>query len=81
LAGGGGVKRLGRDIDHSSPLSVKVKNKWSCASTPPICLRGVDRENVTLFFTIYRITILGHALAQLVEALRYKSEDRGFDTR
>ena len=24
---------------------------------------------------------LGHAVAQLVEALRYKSEDRGFDSR
>ena len=25
--------------------------------------------------------ILGHAVAQLVEALRYKSEGRGFDSR
>jgi hypothetical protein len=25
--------------------------------------------------------ILGHAVAQLVEALRYKPEDRGFDSR
>jgi len=24
--------------------------------------------------------MLGHAVAQLVEALRYKSEDRGFDS-
>ena len=27
------------------------------------------------------ILLLGHAVAQLVEALRYKSEGRGFDSR
>jgi len=31
--------------------------------------------NLTLDYT------LGHAVAQLVEALRYKSEGRGFDSR
>jgi hypothetical protein len=28
-----------------------------------------------------KISILGHAVAQLVEALRYKPEGRGFDSR
>jgi hypothetical protein len=34
---------------------------------------------VCIAFHIARI--LGHAVAQLVEALRYKSEGRGFDSR
>jgi hypothetical protein len=29
----------------------------------------------------YLIAFMGHAVAQLVEALRYKSEGRGFDSR
>ena len=28
---------------------------------------------------IYQLVLVGHAVAQLVEALRYKSEGRGFD--
>jgi len=30
---------------------------------------------------IYNVVFEGHAVAQLVEALRYKSEGRGFDSR
>jgi hypothetical protein len=33
-----GVKRPGREADHSSPFSVEVKNAWSYASTPPYVL-------------------------------------------
>jgi len=32
------------------------------------------------FLMVYILT-LGHAVAQLVEALRYRSEGRGFDSR
>jgi hypothetical protein len=31
---GGGVKRLGRETDHSPPSSAEVKNEWNCISTP-----------------------------------------------
>jgi len=31
---------------NRSPLSsFEVKNEWSCTSTPPICLHGVDGDN------------------------------------
>jgi len=30
-----GVKRPGREADHSPPSSAEVKNAWSCTSTPP----------------------------------------------
>jgi hypothetical protein len=36
-----GVKRLGREADHSSPSNAEVKNEWSYTSTPPIRLHGV----------------------------------------
>jgi hypothetical protein len=36
-----GVKRLGREADHSPPSSTEVKNAWSYTSTLPIRLHGV----------------------------------------
>jgi hypothetical protein len=35
-----GVKRPGREADHSPPISAEIKNAWSYTSTPP-CLHGV----------------------------------------
>jgi hypothetical protein len=36
-----GIKRPGREADHSPPSSAEVKNTWSFTSTPPMCLHGV----------------------------------------
>jgi hypothetical protein len=36
-----GVKRPGREADHSPPSSAEVKNVWSYTSTLPIRLHGV----------------------------------------
>jgi hypothetical protein len=36
-----GVKRPGREADHSPPSSAEVKNVWSYTSTPPIRLHGM----------------------------------------
>jgi len=44
-----GIKRLGRDADHSPSFSAEVKNEWSYTSTSPVCLHGVDRNTFTLF--------------------------------
>jgi hypothetical protein len=46
----------------------------------------ISRQNVLQDSTINTIKIhthynMGHAVAQLIEALRYKSEGRGFDSR
>jgi hypothetical protein len=30
-----GVKRLGREANHTPPSSAEVKNAWSYTSTPP----------------------------------------------
>jgi hypothetical protein len=36
-----GIKRQGREADHSPPSSAEVKNPWSYASIPPLRLNGV----------------------------------------
>jgi hypothetical protein len=42
--GGGsfpGVKRPGREVDHSPPSSAEFNNAWIYTSTLPVCLHGV----------------------------------------
>jgi hypothetical protein len=36
-----GIKRSGREADHSPPSSAEVKNAWSYTSTPQILIHGV----------------------------------------
>jgi hypothetical protein len=32
--------------------SVEIKTEWSCISTPPICLYGLEKDNITfILFT------------------------------
>ena len=52
------VNRPRREVDHSPPPNVKVKNEWSYTSAPPICLNYVDRDNftVTLLYVYIYIT-------------------------
>jgi hypothetical protein len=42
-----GIKRLGREVDHSPTPNAGVKNAWSYTATPPISLHGMGRENYT----------------------------------
>jgi hypothetical protein len=42
-----GLKRPGREVDHSPPTSSKVKKMWIYTSTPPY----VFRDNFTLLLT------------------------------
>jgi hypothetical protein len=44
-----GVKWPGREADHSPPSNVEVKNEWSHASSPPVCLNAVDRGIFSIF--------------------------------
>jgi len=38
------------EAGHSPPPSAKFKNEWSYDTTPPVCLHGVERDNL-LFLT------------------------------
>jgi len=66
-----GVKRLGREADHSSECSVEVKNDRSSTSPPPVSLPGVKTEDFYLFHThspylsniAYRWNIAGTVLS------------------
>jgi hypothetical protein len=31
-----------------SPFTVEAKNEWSCTSTPPKCLHGVNRDKFSI---------------------------------
>lgn len=45
-----GVKKPGRNADHSLPSSVEVKNEYT--STPPICLHGAHTAHITSAFGV-----------------------------
>jgi hypothetical protein len=55
-----GVKRPGRETDHSPPSSAEVRNAWSYTSTHPIRLYGVvlskkHRDNFTFICNIFTL--------------------------
>ena len=45
------VKRPGRDL-KSLLSSAEVKNEWSCASVPSMCLRAAHRVNFTFYLIV-----------------------------
>jgi hypothetical protein len=54
-----GVERPGREVDHSLPSGIDVKNDWGCTrmSIPRICMCGVDRENCASFTFMCKISL------------------------
>ena len=54
------VKRLAREANHSRPSSGAVKKEESYASTPSICLHGMDRDSsaFSMELTVYFVTIV-----------------------
>jgi hypothetical protein len=41
------------DAGHSPPPSAKVKNEWSYATIPPICMHGVERGKLPFLTFTY----------------------------
>jgi len=78
-----GVKRPGLAVDHSHPhLAPTLRKEYSHISTPPLGLHGLFEGELCFFLHLpFYLHLVGGTLlvAQLVEALRYKSEGRGFD--
>jgi hypothetical protein len=48
-----GVKRPGREADHSPPTNAEVKSTWIHTSTPPVRLHGVMRNVVNRLSSSY----------------------------
>jgi hypothetical protein len=49
-----GVMRPGSDVDHSPSSNGGVKNEWSCTSSHPIRLLGVDGGSFALDYVIVK---------------------------
>ena len=89
-----GKERPGRDSD-SSPFLVPWSRKSRVLSLLPYETYGLYRASVpvqgcTLPYIVYTSDVeyilyihvyIGHAVEQMVEALRYKPEGLGFDSR
>jgi hypothetical protein len=45
-----GVKRPGREFNHSPPSTAEVNNDCYYISAYPVCLHGVDKENFTFLY-------------------------------
>jgi hypothetical protein len=78
-----GVKRLGREGDHSPQSSAEVKNMWSYTSTPQYVL--MVRGLVTLYFTIVliecRVKVIAEVSTKYVKTLRkYEGVFKSFRT-
>jgi len=44
---------LGHEAVHSPQSGVDVMNEWSCGSTPPTCLLGMQRGQLYLHHTFF----------------------------
>ena len=60
-------------------MKSKLVQKLQCVYEAIFRLKLLNGGNVIIIIII--IIIMGDVVAQLVEALRYKSEGRGFDSR
>jgi len=61
LFSGGKAVAGEREVNHSSPSSVEVKNEWRPTSVPHIRFHGVERKNVTFVFKGTQV-LVGHKL-------------------
>jgi hypothetical protein len=50
-----GVKRPGREVNHSSPSDDEVNNQWNCTSAHSVYLRGTDKEKYA--FSLFHFLI------------------------
>ena len=50
-----GIRRPGREIDHSPPSSAEPRSEWNYKSNSSVCLRNVERQNAP-FYLIIRST-------------------------
>jgi hypothetical protein len=53
-----GVKRQGRESDHSPPASAEVKKMWIYISTPPIRLQALDNFTFLLLLLLSILKVI-----------------------
>jgi len=62
-------------------VTVGIQSRTFWHLRPPCKLKTINRRNRKVYFQQQHSLLLGYAVAQLVEALRYKAVGRGFKTR
>jgi hypothetical protein len=70
---GTGVKRQGREADHSSPSSAEVKNAWGYTSTPQYALMAwcsFKKHRDSFIFIFYEEGTLFNVLLEINSVLR-----------
>jgi hypothetical protein len=67
-----GIKRPGRDVDHSPPSSADVMSGWSRAFTAPLCLHSVDRDKA-IYSILQNVNVKINASALLLAVAVYLS--------
>jgi hypothetical protein len=48
----GEVKWTKREVEHSPPSNVEVKNEWSYTSAPSVCHHDMERDKRQLLLTL-----------------------------
>jgi hypothetical protein len=61
-----GVRRLGRDVDHSPPSSADAMNEWSFTSAPRTCLLEMGRRKFTFFYFSCYSNLTRHSSRALI---------------
>lgn len=69
-----GVKRPGREVEHSPPTSDEVTNAWSYTSTSTTRLCGIYRGNFNFTFTIWYASF--NINCRLLRKLKKKSKSQ-----
>jgi len=65
------VNRPMREGDHLPPSGAEVENDWSYASTPFICLHGVDRKKCLPFvYAFLPVRHTGPQIARMLQVVR-----------
>jgi len=69
----GGLRWPGHKVEYPSPSSYKGKNKWSYASTSPICLHSVGRDSFTMT-TFLDYQMLGYRILTVQQTTDFWSQ-------
>jgi hypothetical protein len=69
-----GIKRPGRDCNHSSTSNTEVKNEWNYTCTLPVRLYGMERDTFAFTFTFKGLPTLSYS--DLTESVRRVSKKR-----
>jgi hypothetical protein len=60
------------ETDHSLLSVAKIKNEWSYTSTPPVCLHGRYREDLTFTLILLLEALRIEKVEWLIKFVKYR---------